>query len=154
MVLHCQEAQPIDAADAPDGRTACRSSVYCYPPGFLPASLSPETTKKVGEQAQLHQGGHPQSPGLRQRDLSPSHVLPPRQDWLLRWLTQAARRPHLGHEPAPNTVAWLNGYPYVTDSYGGSLLRLQGGQIIEVAAGMQTQPTAAPDGIIYVSEFG
>jgi hypothetical protein len=60
-------------------------------------------------------------------------------------------------EPVPiNGVAWFHGYPYFTDFHGGRLLRLEGAQISEVAIGLKNpaEMTTAPDGTIYIAEFG
>jgi hypothetical protein len=62
-----------------------------------------------------------------------------------------------GQEPVPmNAVAWIHGYPYFTDFHGGRLLCLKGSQVLVAASSMQNpaEMAAAPDGTIYIAEFG
>jgi hypothetical protein len=70
---------------------------------------------------------------------------------------EEARNLFDGHEPiSANVVAWLDGHAYFADFHGGRLLRFESGHIVEVAADMQNpgEMTAAPDGTIYIAEFG
>jgi Protein of unknown function (Hypoth_ymh) len=57
---------------------------------------------------------------------------------------------------AVNKMAWLNGGIYLTEFHGGRVLKLENGQVLAVATGIENpdELTAAPDGTIFIAEFG